>query len=78
MKIGIRYEYEKNNTKGYASIKYTNPSENENEKKPKSYANILKGSTNSESNSRKGNDGAKKPDYFHKNNKNEFRRVVPP
>jgi hypothetical protein len=54
--------------------------ENQNtpEENPKSYANILKGSINNESNSRKGNDDQQILDSSHKNNKNESRRVVPP
>jgi hypothetical protein len=49
-----------------------------NEENPKSYANIFKGSINSESCSRKGNQDQQKLDSSHKNNKNEFKIVVPP
>jgi hypothetical protein len=78
IKTGLGYDDKQNTTEGDASIKVTKPSEKENEENPESYANILKGSTNNESNNRKGNDDQQKPDSSHKNNKNEFRRVVPP
>jgi hypothetical protein len=60
-----------------ASTKVTKPSKKENEEKPKIYANIIKFDINNEINSRKGNDDQQKIDSFHKNNKNEFRIVVP-
>jgi hypothetical protein len=68
----------KKTTKGDTRTKFTNPSKKEDEEKPKIYANILKGSTNNEIKNRKGNVDHQKPDSSHKNNNNEFRRVVPP
>jgi hypothetical protein len=54
--------------------------ENQNTPKenPNSYANILKGYINNERNNIKGNDDQQKPNSSHKNNKNEFKRDVPP
>jgi hypothetical protein len=78
IKTGLGYNEKQKTPEGDASTKVTKPSEKENEEKPKSYANILKGSINNERNNRKGNDDQQKPDSSHKNNKNEFRRVVPP
>jgi hypothetical protein len=78
IKTSLGYVDKKNTTEGDASIKVTKPLEKENEEKSEIYANILKGSTDNESSSRKGNDDQQKPDSSHKNNKNEFRRVVPP
>jgi hypothetical protein len=77
IKTCIGYDEKQKTPKGDASTKVTKPSEKENKEKPKSYANILKGSTNNESNNEKGNDDQHKPYSFHKNNKNEFKRVVP-
>jgi hypothetical protein len=78
IKTCLGYDKKQKTPEGDASIKVTNPSEKENEEKSKSYANILKGSINNESNSRKGNDDQHKPESSHKNNKNEFKIVVPP
>jgi hypothetical protein len=78
IKTGLGYDKKQKTPKGDASTKVTKPSKKENEENPKSYANILKGSINNERNNRKGNHDQQKPDSSHKNNKNEFRRVVPP
>jgi hypothetical protein len=78
IKTGLGYDNKQNTIEGDASIKVTNPSKKENEENPKSYDNILKGSTNNEGNNTKGNDDQQKHDYSHKNNKNDFKRVVPP
>jgi hypothetical protein len=78
IKIGLGYDEKQKTHEGDASIKVTKPPETENEESPKSYPNILKGSINNENNNRKGNDDEKKPNSSHKNNKNEFRGVVPP
>jgi hypothetical protein len=78
IKTYLGYDEKQNTPKGDASTKVTKPSEKENEENPKIYANIIKGSINNERNKGKGNDDQQKPDSSHKNNKNEFRRVVPP
>jgi hypothetical protein len=75
IKTGLGYDEKQKTPEGDASTKVTKPSKKENEENPKSYANILKGSINNESNNKKGNDDQHKPDSSHKN---EFRRVVPP
>ena len=78
LKTGLGYNDKQKTTKGDASIKVTKPSEKENEENPESYANILKGSTNNEIPSKKGNYDQQKTNSYHKNNKNGFIRVVPP
>jgi hypothetical protein len=75
IKTSLGYDEKQNIPEGYASNKVTKPSEKETEEKPKSYANILKGSIKNESSSRKENDDQQKSDSTQKN---EFRRVVPP
>jgi uncharacterized phage infection (PIP) family protein YhgE len=79
IKTSLGYNKKQKTPKKDASTKVTKPSEKENEKKkPKSYANIFKASINKESNIKKGNDDQQKHDSSHKNNKNEFKRLVAP
>jgi hypothetical protein len=77
-KTCIDYGEKQKTLEGDASTKVTNPSEKENKEKSKSYANILKGTINDERSNKKGNHDQQRPDSSHKNNKNEFTRVVPP
>jgi hypothetical protein len=76
IKTGIFYNEKQNTYEGETGTKVTKPLEKESEEKPKIYANILKGSIDDERSSKKVNDDQKKPNSSHKNNKNDFRRVV--
>jgi hypothetical protein len=56
IKTSLGYKEKQKTPERDSSTKVTKPLEKENEEKPKSYANILKGSINNESSNRKGYD----------------------
>jgi hypothetical protein len=56
IKIGLGYDEKQKNLEGDASTKVTKALEKENDEKPNSYSNIIKGSINNKSRNRKGND----------------------
>jgi hypothetical protein len=78
IKTGLVYDEKQNTHEGDASTKVTKPSKKENDENPKIFDNILKGSIKTERNNMKGNDDQQNLDSSHKNNKNEFKRVIPP
>jgi hypothetical protein len=78
IKTGLGYKEKQKIPEGDKNTKVTKQSEKENEENPKSYSNILKDSINNEINNKEGNDYHQKHYSSPKNNKNEFRRVVPP
>jgi hypothetical protein len=52
--MGLGYDERQKTSEGDANTMVTKPSEKKNEEKPKSYANIFKGSINNESSNMKG------------------------
>jgi hypothetical protein len=76
IKTCLVYDKKQKTPEGDANTKVTKPSKKENEENTKRYANILKGSINNEISNRKGNDDQEKLNSSHKNNNNDFKRVV--